>query len=74
MQHEERSEDALIAFSFYQYINNQSNPELVAYMAMVKAAVRALDTIENYVSTAHGLSATTFVVAGASKRGWYDSP
>ena len=59
----------MIAFSFYQYVNNQSNPELVAYMAMVKAAVRALDTIEDYVKV-HGHTATQFLVAGASKRGW----
>jgi PhoPQ-activated pathogenicity-related protein len=40
------------------------------YNAMVKSAVMALTTIESFVKTL-GLSANQFMVAGASKRGWW---
>jgi PhoPQ-activated pathogenicity-related protein len=46
-------------------------PSQIAYMAMVKAAVRAMDTVQSYAHSALGLGPSTFIVAGASKRGWW---
>ena len=37
---------------------------------MVKAAVRAMDTVTDYVHNTYGYSIDKFVVSGASKRGW----
>ena len=46
------------------------NPEVIVYFPMVKATVRALDTMEDYAKKQWGLDITQHMVAGASKRGW----
>jgi PhoPQ-activated pathogenicity-related protein len=65
------SEDALVAFSFQQYLNGdgQNWPIL---LPMVKSAVRAMDTTQSFVASESGgaLSVDNFIVTGASKRGW----
>jgi PhoPQ-activated pathogenicity-related protein len=45
-------------------------PEIVAYFPMVKATVRALDTIEDFAKKQFGYDVSSHLVAGASKRGW----
>ncbi len=42
---------------------------MIVYMAMVKSASAALTTITSFAKT-QGLTVETFIVAGASKRGW----
>lgn len=45
-----RSEDAIIAFTWIQFRNDPARPEWIALFPMVKAAVRAMDTMETYCS------------------------
>lgn len=75
-----RSEDDLVAFSWAKYLNNTDKPEWIIFLPMVKSAVRAMDTIEEFIGT--GIADTDFksgtyqgnikkwAVSGASKRGW----
>ncbi len=62
-------EDALIAHTFVKYLDtgDASWPLLIP---MAKAAVRAMDALEEYAAGDPGTEITGFVVSGASKRGW----
>jgi PhoPQ-activated pathogenicity-related protein len=66
-----RSEDAIIAYTWYHYVMNTSDPEYLLRLPMTKAAVRALDTMASFAAKKNPqVDLTKFVVAGASKRGW----
>jgi len=74
-----RSEDASIAFTWSHFMNDPtSDSEYLLRMPMTKAGVRALDTIEAFLTSDTapseiqdlGINPTQFIVAGASKRGW----
>lgn len=69
-----RSEDAIIAYSFDQFMdhidapNNETWPVL---LAMVKSAVRAMDSVQSFIPTVvNNAHIDDFVVTGYSKRGW----
>ncbi|XP_071814824.1 autocrine proliferation repressor protein A-like [Apostichopus japonicus] len=63
-----RREDDIIAYTFRQFVDGpfSDDPEIVVLLPMVKAAVRALDTMNSFASS----KINRFYVAGASKRGW----
>eukprot|EP01113_Clastostelium_recurvatum_P011230 TRINITY_DN1567_c0_g2_i2.p1 TRINITY_DN1567_c0_g2~~TRINITY_DN1567_c0_g2_i2.p1 ORF type:complete len:495 (-),score=130.05 TRINITY_DN1567_c0_g2_i2:151-1512(-) len=66
-----RSEDAFIAYTWYHFLNNMTEPYWLARLPMTKAVVRAMDTIQGLTKTLPGVPAITgFAIAGASKRGW----
>lgn len=44
-----RSEDDLVAFSWAKYLNNTDKPEWIIFLPMVKSAVRAMDTVEQFL-------------------------
>ncbi len=66
-----RYEDAIIAYTFDKYLTtgDETWPLL---LPMAKSAVRAMDTIQNHLSSldSGALNIEEFVVSGASKRGW----
>lgn len=66
-----RTEDDLIAYTWDQFLAG-ADPIWLARNAMVKSAVRAMDTVTEYTSSIDdGVSIVDkFVVTGASKRGW----
>jgi PhoPQ-activated pathogenicity-related protein len=66
-----RTEDALIAYSWDKYLHT-GDDRWPARLPMTKSAVRAMDTVTSFSATPEGGGAKveTFVVAGASKRGW----
>lgn len=66
----ERTEDAIIAYTWDKFLRT-GDEKWPARLPMTKAAVRALDTITSFCATNQGgVKVTSFVVAGASKRGW----
>jgi PhoPQ-activated pathogenicity-related protein len=67
--YEGRKEDALIAYTFDQYIQTgeETWPLL---LPMAKSAVRAMDAIQAFAAEEHSAKVERFVVGGASKRGW----
>jgi PhoPQ-activated pathogenicity-related protein len=66
-----RSEDDLIAYSRVKQIETLDDTWLVR-LAMVKSGVRALDAIQQFMSSEAGgrVKVDQFVVSGGSKRGW----
>ena len=64
-----RREDALIAYTFDQYLKT-GDPTWPALFPMVKSAVRALDAVKEFAQKESGQNLERFVVSGASKRGW----
>ena len=66
-----RSEDDLIGYAWDQYLET-GDPRWAPRNAMVKSAVRAMDTITAVMASETGGQSTVdrFVVAGGSKRGW----
>jgi len=63
------TEDNLIAYTFGQYLaTGESDWPLL--FPMTKAAVRAMDAVEEYTAEAWETTVSRFYVTGASKRGW----
>lgn len=70
-QQKSRSEDAIIAFTWYHFQSHTDQPDYLLRLPMTKAAVRALDTMSDFAAKKNPqANITKFVVAGASKRGW----
>merc|ERR1711953_231919 len=72
-----RSEDAIIAYGWNQFLYAPSvgarNAEWLLRLPMTKAVVRAMDTVTTYaakVTKSKSFKIDSFVVGGASKRGW----
>lgn len=65
-----RVEDDLIAYTWDQFLET-GEPTWLARNAMIKSAVRAMDTMtEVTAQVSAGHQVKRFVVAGGSKRGW----
>ncbi|MBC7288472.1 MAG: hypothetical protein H5T86_10600 [Armatimonadetes bacterium] len=62
-------EDALISYTWMQYLKT-GDEDWILLFPMVKAAVRAMDTLEQVAQQQWGAKLRGFMVLGASKRGW----
>ncbi len=67
----ERSEDAFIAYTWHKFLET-GDETWPARLPMTKAAVRAMDTVTDFLASEEGgtVDVDKFVVAGGSKRGW----
>jgi PhoPQ-activated pathogenicity-related protein len=69
-----RGEDAIIAYTWAHYLKTApEDAEWLLRYPMVKASLRAMDTITDFMKTKfpdEGTDLQYYTVAGASKRGW----
>ncbi len=65
----DKREDALIAYTFDRYLRTGES-DWPLLLPMVKAAVRAMDAVQEAAQQRWGLTLNRFTVSGASKRGW----
>jgi len=66
----DRYEDAIIAYSWDRFIKTE-DADWPVQLPMVKSVVRAMDTVQEFVSKEReDVKVKAFVVTGASKRGW----
>lgn len=63
------NEDALIAYTFTQFVQTQ-DPSWLLLFPMTKGTTKAMDVIEDVTGDVLGKATSKFVVTGASKRGW----
>lgn len=64
-----RHEDALIAYTFSQFMTSD-DPTWPLLFPMAKSAVRGMDTIQAWAQDELHQHVESFVICGASKRGW----
>jgi len=72
-KNQSRSEDAIIAYTWDHFLRDPSKPEWLLRFPMVKASLRAMDTITAFAAQKFpdaGYQLDYYTVAGASKRGW----
>jgi len=62
-----RKEDEILAYSLNKYLETEDE-EWPVHLAMAKAAVRAMDTVQDFIGWR--VQIDDFIVAGGSKRGW----
>jgi len=66
-----RTEDAIIAWTWDRFLAKPDEPEWLVRFPMVKAAVRAMDAMTEFVGQKYPeVQIEHYAVAGASKRGW----
>jgi PhoPQ-activated pathogenicity-related protein len=64
-----KKEDEIISYTFEQFLHT-GDTEWPLLLPMVKAAVRAMDTVQDFSNQEWSHEIETFTVTGASKRGW----
>jgi PhoPQ-activated pathogenicity-related protein len=65
----DRREDALIAYTFDQYLKT-GEADWPLLLPMVKSAARGMDAVQEFSRDRLNMQIDRFTVAGASKRGW----
>ena len=70
---DERKEDEIIAFGWRKFLEggaDTNDAKWLARLPMTAAAQRAMDTVTDFTSSRNIAAVDSFVVGGASKRGW----
>lgn len=72
-QMDERFEDEIISYGWRKYLEGgakDEDAEWLSRLPMTAAAMRAMDTITDFMQNQQNKTVDKYVVSGASKRGW----
>lgn len=72
-QMDERVEDEIISYGWSAFLEGGAKDEDAIWLSrlpMTAAAQRAMDTVTDFMNKEHSTTVDSFVVSGASKRGW----
>jgi len=72
-EHKSREEDALVAYSWLNFINHGYNSAAAKYIVnlpMAKAVSAAMTAVQQFTTKNQIAEIEDFLIAGASKRGW----
>lgn len=72
-QRDERVEDEIISYGWREFLEGGAKDEDAIWLSrlpMTSAAQRGMDTITDFMQTQQSTVVDSFVVSGASKRGW----
>lgn len=70
---EERVEDEMISYAWRKFLEGgakDEDTEWLPRLPMTSAAMRAMDTVSDFMQNQKNITVDKFVVSGASKRGW----
>lgn len=66
-----RSEDKMIAFTWDNFLKDPSQPQWLLRFPMVKATLRAMDTVTAFIDASDSsYQLDYYTIGGSSKRGW----
>lgn len=68
-ENKDRSEDSIIAYTWDKYMTT-GQADWILQLPMTKSAVRAMDTVQDFIKKQVDHKIDAFVVTGGSKRGW----
>lgn len=64
---ERRGENAILAYGWRHFFDDPTKPEYLAELPMTKAAVKAMDTVTDFMNKTTGNAISSYCVGGASK-------
>ena len=64
-----RTEDEILSYSMDKYMHT-GDERWPVHLAMTKSAVRAMDAVQEFLSSSKDIRIDDFIVTGGSKRGW----
>ncbi|MEI8054456.1 MAG: PhoPQ-activated protein PqaA family protein [bacterium] len=66
-----KKEDQIMAYTYKMVMDDPlQNAYLAGHLPMAKAAVKAMDASQEILEQEYGINITSFILSGASKRGW----
>lgn len=65
-----RTEDAMIAFAWKEFLDNPNDTEWLPFFPMVKGAMRTMEAVQQFAAQKGMANIDGWVTSGASKRGW----
>jgi len=68
--HDKRTEDAMIAFAWKEFLDNPTDTEWLPFFPMVKGAMRGMEAVQQWATQKGIADIDGWVTSGASKRGW----
>lgn len=68
--HRGRGNDALLAYSWKEFLDHSDDPNWLVWLPMVKGSYQSMKAVQEFLKEKNIANIEGWVVSGASKRGW----